>query len=471
VTVASVTTPRVVVAEAAADEVPASWPGLDASLGVVATVASPSANSPGVLAHQVLRAVGVRPDVKGNADRQAHMAPGLAAVWLAAHRTEWLFLASPEHLSADTLETAVQLAAAGGARLMLGCDHGTAAKVTAKVQGWAPTPMTTAAAIASLRAGSPATPGTEQVEVGGIDPDDLPAADFYAFRSECRRTLPPGTFARVDALYLAARDAARRLADHDWAPEAVDALVLRLLWGRPGLADGVVVVRGIQAGAFREGVLVKADHARLVAALASEDRRPFDDAQWNSLRAWRQPVHASVVALHQADAPPSAMLGLTVADATEAVTAAEGKPFKVKGHLLDPRARPFLAALSHWRLRSGADDTDTLFPDLTTAGVARCLREARTELGLPVAEQRVEAGSRRGARWTTAMGLSVHRLPGAQPSSTAPPAARQLPLPTRTPPGCPGRRAPEQGPSTGRSSRTPGSPPASASARSRSTRA
>lgn len=113
--------------------------------------------------------------------------------------------------------------------------------------------------------------------------------------------------------------------------------------------------------------------------------------------------------LHVADLTLEEMTRLTVADA--AVTAADGATFHVAGHVIDQHGRPYLAGLRAWRVRDGAEDTDTLFPVPTVGGLARLLREARTQLGLPVAEPKVAAGTRRGVRATTALGLSLKRLP------------------------------------------------------------
>jgi len=410
----SVTAVTVAVAECPPGRPPARWVARDPDRRVVVVV--PDGGAGGAhIGSEVLAAVGVRPDLKGNAEQHRHRNPGLAATWLAAHRTRFLVIASPAGLPGESLETFWQIARAGGATLVLAGDHGTSGTVVGGLPASVPTVRwTTEEAVTALQAhrvaGAEEEPSADPL--AAVRPGDLPPVDFTSWRAECRRALPRTAFDALDTAYVDARAAAhRRAQDGEVTPADVDALVLRLSAGRPGLAAGVAVVRGVQAGMFREGWFVQADHDRLVAGLSRQDRQPLTVREWRSLGGWRIPAHAAAVTLHVSDVTLGDMAALTVADAAEADTAPHGEPFTVAGHAVDPRGRPWVAGLRTWRIREGTAADDALFPAPTVAGLARLLREARGQLGLPVAEPKVASETRRGARAVTALGLTVRRLP------------------------------------------------------------
>lgn len=249
---------------------PAGWARRDPRLGTVVVVPEPGHANDASLGRQVLSAVGVRAHLKGNAEQQSQRNPALAAVWLAAHRTRHLVVASPTDTTAAQVETLGQIATAGGATLVLVCDPGTGTRTADTVAARGLVTVLDHGTVQTMITIAETGTGEEPAHVlDGWGPADLPPADFASWRGDTRRTIPADVFAALDAVYVEARAAAHGLAlAGPVTARDVDDLVRDRCRDHPTQAEGVAIVRGVQAGTFREGWLIQADHNGLLAGLA-----------------------------------------------------------------------------------------------------------------------------------------------------------------------------------------------------------
>lgn len=177
-------------------------------LSVVALVAPLGARAGNDLPLDVLAELGKRNDVAGRRGHaQDHAA--LATIWLRAHGTDWAVVTSPHSMPVPALQLAATITLPAATRLLLACDHGTAAQTLDSLADWGAVRVAWDDVTSLLpQPGAPAPDAAPEPDWTTWDLT-LPREDWPTFRSECRRLLAPETFAAVDAVYQQAYRAAR----------------------------------------------------------------------------------------------------------------------------------------------------------------------------------------------------------------------------------------------------------------------
>lgn len=165
----------------------------DLDRGVAVCQPHPGATSPGLLAGDLLIALGKLPGALA-AEYLSRRGWELAALWLAAEQVRHLIVLRADRLPAGCWS---ELAAAAGVRVWL---------LTAKI-----TPGQRAALEACATAGPAAhgpwraaladLPAAGGSRTGGSGFPAVPDAEFPLFRATAARLLDPAAFAQVDALY------------------------------------------------------------------------------------------------------------------------------------------------------------------------------------------------------------------------------------------------------------------------------
>lgn len=203
--------------------------------GRVTVHPTPSTSSPSALAYDLLAALG-RPVTRLAEEHVSGVAPAwqAAAAWVAGEQISQLVVLRAHRLALAGCQRLLELRRATGTRLVLAW-HGRALsrEVTRLLTDVPYQVSTTVADVAGTDTSitTPAGPACRS-EVDGPEPElatatlpPLPEAEVTWFRAEAYRRLPPGEFARVNAVYGEGLNAACHwLANHpdQRAAEATD---------------------------------------------------------------------------------------------------------------------------------------------------------------------------------------------------------------------------------------------------------
>jgi hypothetical protein len=400
-------TPPVLVAQAPAGipatAVPARTRG---DLSVVALVAPPHGRPAVDLPLDILAELGKRDDVAG---RSSHSQDdtALIPIWLTAHATAWLVVTSPHVLPVPALQLLATLALPAGSTLLLACDHGTAPVVLDGLADYGPAqldwnrvpefvpPLDAVAAPTSAKKAVAPQEWTERDL-------SLPVEDWPTFRYECRRLLHPDTFAKIDAVYVAAFRAARAwLRRNQPTEEAAAALLGSIIGSTASLDHAITALRACQAAHMEAGWFLRADLQQAISAI-SQKPAVLTDQQWLDLRAYRDPHRPAAVVLHQHGLTVAAMHQLTLDGI--ALDGSTAGPVSI-----DPRGRVYLRAQALRRLADGAARSDPLFPDEPRRTV-NAIRAARGDLSLKLGPGRLSENENPADRWQRRLGLALWDL-------------------------------------------------------------
>lgn len=334
----------------------------------------------------------------------------LLAAWTLAHEVRHLVLVDSQWLTKAFLANVVGLAAATGVELWLVAHQPVGDGYAEALAGW-PTEVVAARQLDKLvrRAEQPGA----AVEEG--DFPAMPADNYPTFRAEARRRMAPDAFEVVDARYREAYWTARTWftgVAGDIDEEAILGLLRPELHRCASAEEMLVVVRAVQAAAHRSGWVVSVELSRLVVtaerAAAAAVHSPHT---WRRLRAYRQPYRGAACALVACELALEPVLGLTLADVGEdgKVVAVAGKKVKVP-----VGAELYLRAQVAYRRIQGATEEELLFATedgpMRAKSLADAVRNALTELGVPLYSQQVERAELSAKQWAQRWGISVQEL-------------------------------------------------------------
>jgi hypothetical protein len=346
-------------------------------------------------ARTLLKAMGKDDSVTGmrmHASDSVHVAP----LWLIAHRTRLVVVASAQMWQAKVLTDFLRLMSATPASVLLLVDHGHAKTVADACVGYAPT----AIAWDAVAAHAPEAPCSESLP----DPRPVPKTDWMTFRADCRAEMDAAAFEAIDARYRSAFQAARTaIAEHQDLDDATVADLLKgLIRNSRDVGEATAAFRATQAAFFEAGYNLRIDVDRLIAILAHSRQPNYSDRDWCALRAYRDPARPAVCALYGSHAPVKAIAEFSVA--TAKMILAEGH---LDGRPLHPEARTFIAAQILRRQLEGAADGD---PFIGLKAIGGVLTAAARDIGLLVAGQPNHDSEHTHKIWYAGRGYTYARL-------------------------------------------------------------
>lgn len=254
--------------------------------GIVVGMVRPGARQTGWLANDLVAALGKTSGRGFSADGWAVAAAHLIP-WFVVEEIEVLVVGYAETLPISQLLAITHLAALTEVSLWLVADAGMTDTLATYVAEFGATvidaedlgtPLTGSTASRSAKADAALTPAF---------PATVPDDTFLTFLATARTTMPEDDFAAVLALFVSAFDDTMAWLDHSsGAPSERDVAlhVSSLLDAATSLASVTTVVRGVQAAAFRRGLLIRFDVRRFLNRM-SETRTATDlhDAEWRLL--------------------------------------------------------------------------------------------------------------------------------------------------------------------------------------------
>jgi len=243
----------------------------------------------------------------------------------------------------------------------------------------------------------------------------VPPDDFPTFYARARRELSAGDFALVDSLYRTSfTEGLRIFANGTPDEEDLSAALHDLVAGLVTKQEALVAIRGVQAAALRNGVLVKVDPERfLTRAGEISGAARLQPEDWARLGCFCEPSDAAVGVL--------AALGIDAKDiatlpATE--VAADGSTVLSNGSeiAVPTEARRYLVALHLFRLSVGASD-DGLFLEqprgrfpASATSVGRTILKVSRISGLALKARRMRTQRAAATHWTHRFGLCIQEL-------------------------------------------------------------
>lgn len=387
----------------------------DPEQGIIVGMIRPGARQIGWLANDLIAALG---KVSG----RGFGADGWAVA--AAHLIPWLIVEDIEHLVvgyAESLPTSqvlalTHLAALTEVSLWLVADAGTtdtlvtfADEFGASVidaEGFGPHRLATTAAPVRIAApfDTPRFPATV--------PDDT----FLTFLATARKTMTDASFSHVLNLYAVAFDDTRAWLDElEGAPTERDVTqhVAELVERQATLARVTTAMRGMQAAAFRQGLLIKVDARRFLNRM-SMTRTALDlgDDEWRLLSDNGNTRQCAIAVL--------AAIGMSIADihglaAVQVAPDASRITTDKRTYHVPEAARPLL--LAHLLYRASASDPSepTLLAgsrkdaELTVRGVSIAIDDLARTTGIAFRAMH-DRWDTDGSHWRQRSGFSVTEL-------------------------------------------------------------
>lgn len=391
------------------------------SEGRLGVLARPGMRRASWLAADVLAALGCRDDVSG-AGRAGEGDWDHVSAWLATYQVHHLYIRHAWNIRLPILDTLLELLHRTSCTLWLVGDTPFTDGHVETLQPWTSDTVTGEEFLtrwADLDTGGAAQPADELTLSAGIWPVRVPDDDFTTFRAACRDLLSPGAFTVVDAHFRAgvaeAESQAAALPATTDAREVAVAGWLHEHWEQTeSMAAYIVFVRAAQVGFFRAGWHLQVDLDQLIGTASTMPRRALRSPElWERLRAYPEPHRGAICALAAAGLPIDTIRGIAVGGVDTdkgSVLLPDGTSVAVPAD-----ARLFLTAQAQLRRLRGADTAAPLFPAshgraLSGAAVAQVINDARRELGVAVASDRLDRKPVTGDRWFTRWGISLKEL-------------------------------------------------------------
>lgn len=341
-------------------------------LSVVFAYASAADSTLAHAARNLLRSMGKDDSVTGmrmHASDSVHIAP----IWLIAHRTRLVVVASAQIWPANVMTEFLRLVLATPASVLLVADHGRSHEVAKTCIGYTPVAKPwseVAEAAQTANASAPTPPPAEQ---------PVPRSDWLTYRADCREQLDDHQFADLDAHYLASLRAAQtalhataQVDDH-----TVASILRAATQTSATVNEAITAFRATQAAFFDAGINLRIDPDRLIALLANSRRPAYTETDWLSLRAYRDPVRPAICTLYGYHLNVDQIATFRVGHARAAL--AEGR---LNNQPLHEHARIYLAAQTLRRALEDADEAEPLI-ELSTIGAA--LTTAARDTGVLIA--------------------------------------------------------------------------------------
>ena len=181
------------------------------------------------------------------------------------------------------------------------------------------------------------------------------------------------------------------------------------------MAAYVTLVRATQVAFFRAGWHLQVDLDQLIGTAATMPRRALRTPElWHRLRGYPEPHRGAICALAAAGLSVDRIRHLSVGSVspgTGTVLLPDNAPVQVQAE-----AQLFVTAQVQLRHLQGANDRDLLFPNrlnkaLSGSAIAQVINDARRELGVAVAPDRLDRKPVTGDRWFTRWGVCLQELP------------------------------------------------------------
>lgn len=247
----------------------------------------------------------------------------------------------------------------------------------------------------------------------------LPDDDFYVFRAVCRRELDASAFAVLDAWwqrgFVAALDWDLVVAD---VAEAV-ATHLRTELNIP-MEPGqpLVMTRGIQAGLFLRGILMRVELGRFLNEMTPEAAGVPTERGVGQLRRFVHPGYsAAALIVWIADAGIDELVPMRVGD-----VAADGSGVLLRGrsYTVPLSAQGILRAYLAARAFSPDSDQEALFihprrskeadEPVRVEALVRWISSVAHETGMPFLRRDPRVSGRTDGQWIARRGMSVFEL-------------------------------------------------------------
>lgn len=387
----------------------------DPERGIVVGMIRPGARQSGWLANDLIAALGKTSGRGFGADGWAVAAAHLVP-WLTIEGIENLVVGYAETLQTSQLLAITHLASLAEVSLWLVADAGTtdtlvefakefgASRIDAEEFG----PHLLASTESRVQAAESARPRAF--------PSTVPDDTFLTFLATARTTMTEDAFAQVINQYIRAFDDTT-----DWLDELPDVPteldvtrhLATLLDGTTTLARAKTAMRGVQAAAFRRGLLIKLDVRRFLNRM-SETRTALDlrDNDWRLLSDNGNTRQCAIAVL--------AAVGLSVAEihslAADRVTTDASEIRTVdRTYRVPEAARPLLLAHLLYRASAGDPADPTLLAgsrkdvSFTVRGVSMAIDELARTTGIAFRAVH-DRWDNDGSHWRQRSGISITEL-------------------------------------------------------------
>lgn len=384
----------------------------DPERGVVVGMVRSTARQSGWLANDLLAALGKTSGRGFNADGWAVAAAHLVP-WLVVEDIEHIVVGYAEVLPTNQLAALTHLAALAEVSVWFVSDGGTSDTLAGFAKDFGATTLdgndfTSEMLTMAQSAGHEASPVREPAF-----PEVVPEDTFLTFLATARRTMSDRSFAQVVSLFVPAFDDTRVwLGELNDAPSELDVSrhVSSLVEGQATLARVTTIMRGVQAAAFRHGLLIKLDARRFLNRM-SEARTALElrEDEWRLLSNNGNTRQCAIAVL--------AALGLSVStihslDADQ--VADDASRVQIDGHVYQVPTAAIPLLLAHLLYRaSAADPSDPSLmagsrkdATLTERGVSMAIDDLARTTGIAfrAAHDRWDSDS---SHWRQRTGISI----------------------------------------------------------------
>lgn len=370
------------------------------SLSVVHYAASVADRTAPRAAIGVLKAMGKDENVTG---MRMHPSDSVNAlpVWVTAHQTKVILVSRAQSLPAEhILIELVRLMAGTPATVVIATDPGAPNSVADALRGFNPTTIT-ADEVAHLVPSRPDhdDPGAAHVPARV----DVPVVDWPTYRHQCRATVPAKEFERLDAVYVAAFQHARRtVADDAPTEDSTSDLIATILRDNEDAAAATTAFRATQAAYFTAGHNLRLDPTRLITLYAHTRPPSFTIRDWIALRAYKDPARPAVCTLYAHGLTVPEITAYTIGDAEADLGAGA-----INDRPLHPHAAVYLEANLIYRGIHGADADQPFIPLISAA---RVLTDAGKDVGILTAGKPNHTSRHTKAIWTAGTGFLLKSL-------------------------------------------------------------
>lgn len=340
-----------------------------------------------------------------------------ARCWLIGEEITDLYVIDADSLPNAHRERYITLAVETGIRLWLIARAAPLERVTRRqLRNWAAVTATAADFMNQLPRDAPAAEREEDVLPMNLA---LPEDDFYVFRAVCRREFDADVFAQLDEWWKHGFRCALgwELSQTDM-PAGVAAQVRTLLNRPMARGEALVTTRGVQAGLFLRGVLMRVALGRFLHEMTTQSAGAPTNQGVEQLRRFANPAYAAAgLIVWLTDAGPSELRAMKLSDVAD-----DGSAITFGGHSLAVPAggRGILRSLLAARELGPAGVDEELFAihsqtnsvaiSPSTHALRRWLAIVSDATGLPFLRRDTIVKNHDSSHWVSRRGMSVVTL-------------------------------------------------------------
>jgi hypothetical protein len=342
----------------------------------------------------------------------------MAHGWLIGDRVSDLYVIDADVLHRRQRERYMSLATTTGTRVwFIARSEPMTVDARNQLSNWAGRTVPASEFLGPLPAAS-AKPNDRKL-VGLQTNFTLPEDDFYVFRAVCRREFDADAFAVLDAWWqsgftavldwnLAVPDVAAAVATHVRA-----TLNIPMEPGQP-----LVMTRGMQAGLFLRGLLMRVELGRFLSEMTPEAAGVPTERGIGQLRRFVHPGYSTAALIvWVADASVDEIARMTVSD-----VAVDGSEVRLRGrsYAVPPGAQGIIRAYLAARGFSPDSDQEALFihsrrlqeadEPVGVRVLARWVSTVAHETGMPFLRRDPRLSGRTDGQWISRRGMSVFEL-------------------------------------------------------------